>query len=239
MFFSLTLLLWLVGCASESIHTPEDSEAPLPPKVHLYNSTISDEDWGPHALVETDGIHIEWDANEEDNVTKYKVYRSVQSDEGYKLIATLSKDELFYEDTGVRLETKYYYRITAVDDNKNESKMSQTISYTLLHKASLGEPPNQSIVKTSAPIFKWLEVNNAQSYVVRVSVNTEEETTAWSEIWRSSEVFPFDELELSYNENNQATEPLEDGKQYRWRVDTSGGQMVGSRSNWYHFKVEL
>ncbi|MBC8234846.1 hypothetical protein H8E77_35320 [bacterium] len=239
IFFSLTMFLWFTGCSSESIEKPKDSEAPMPPKVHLYNPTISDDNQGPYALTETDGIHIEWDANEEDDITEYKIYRSNQSDEGYQLIATLSKDELFYEDMDVRVETKYYYRVVAVDQNKNESNMSQAISYTLLHKAVLREPPNQSVVRTSAPVFKWLEVNNAQGYVVRVFVNMEDTATPWQEIWKSREVFPFDELKLSYNENNQATETLEDGKQYRWRVDASGGQTVGSKSNYYHFSVEL
>ena len=239
IFFSLTLLLWLTGCDSESIQEPKDSEAPLPPQVHLYNPAISDDDWGPYALTETDGLHIEWDANEEDDIAEYKIYRSIQSDEGYQLIATLFKDELFYEDTDVRVETEYYYRITAVDENDNESNMSQTISYTLLHKAVLMEPLNQSVVGTSSPIFKWLEVNNAQGYVVRVFVNMEDKTTPWKEIWKSHEVFPFDELKLSYNEDNRATEPLENGKQYRWRVDTSGGRTVGSKSNWHHFSVEF
>ena len=239
IFFSLTMLSCFTSCGSESIEKPKDSEAPLPPKVHLYNPAISDDDWGPYALTETDGIHIEWDANEEDDITEYKIYRSTQSDEGYQLIATLSKDELFYEDLDVQVETKYYYRVVAVDQNKNESNMSQAISYTLLHKAVLREPPNQSVVRTSSPVFKWLEVNNAQSYVVRVFVNMEDTATPWREIWKSQEVFPFDELKLSYNENNQATEPLEDGKQYRWRVDASGGRTVGSKSNYYHFSVEL
>jgi len=239
IFFSLITLLWFTGCGSESIEKPKDSEAPMPPKVHLYNPAISDDDQGPYALTETDGIHIEWDANEEDDITKYKVYRSTQSDEGYQLIATLSKDELFYEDLDVQVETKYYYRVVAVDQNKNESNMSQAIPYTLLHKADLMEPPNQSVVGTSSTVFEWLEVNNAQSYVVRVFVNMEYTATPWKEIWKSHEVFPFDELKLSYNENNQATETLEDGKQYRWRVDASGGRTVGSKSNYYHFSVEL
>lgn len=235
----ITLLLWLTGCASESIQKPKDVESPLPPKVHLYNPAIPDDDWGPYALTETDGIHIEWDANEEDDIAKYKIYRASQSDEGYQLIATLSKDKLFYEDTDTRVETKYYYRITAVDESDNESNMSQTISYTLLHKAVLREPPDQSVVRTASPVFKWLEVNNTQSYVVRVFINAEDKTTPWKEIWKSREVFPFDELQLSYNEDNRATEPLKNGKRYRWRVDASSGRTVGSRSNWYHFRVEF
>ncbi|MFQ6041409.1 MAG: hypothetical protein ACE5PV_11185 [Candidatus Poribacteria bacterium] len=238
IFFSLALFLFM-GCASEPIQTPKDSEAPLPPQVHLYNPVISDDERGPYALVETDGIHIEWDANEEDDIAKYKIYRSVQSDEDYQPIATLPKDELFYEDTDVRVETKYYYRVTAVDESKNESNMSQTISYTLLHKASLMAPPNQAVVRTDSPVFKWLEVNNAQSYIVRVFVNTEEQATPWKEIWKSHEVFPFDALQLTYNDDNRAAEPLEDGKEYRWRVDASSGRTAGSRSNWHHFSVEL
>ena len=239
IFLSLTFLSWLTGCESDSTQNAKDSEAPLPPQVHLYNPAISGDDWGPYALVETDAIHIEWDANAEDDIAEYKIHRSTQSDSGYQLIATLSKDELFYEDTDVRLETKYYYRVTAVDEGKNESNMSQTISYTLLHKASLMAPPNQAVVRTASPVFKWLEVNNAQSYVVRVFVNTEEQATPWQEIWKSHEVFPFDPLQLTYNGDNRATETLENGKEYRWRVDASSGRTVGSKSNWYHFSVEL
>ena len=88
-------------------------------------------------------------------------------------MASSSKDELFYEDRDVQIETRYYYRITAFDESDHESRMSQITSYTLLHKATLIKPENQTVITNPSPEFRWLEVNAAQAYIVRVFVNTE------------------------------------------------------------------
>ncbi len=240
IFCILTLTLWLIGCGSESPEEPpEDSTAPLPPNIHLNDPNISDDEWGPDAMTESNGIYIEWDANDEDDIAGYKVYRSMDSNSGYKHTATLYKDELFYEDRDVQIETRYYYRITAFDESGHESRMSQITSYTLLHKATLTEPANQAVITNPSPEFRWLEVNAAEAYVVRVFVNTETKEEPWQEVWRSHEVFPYDEFMVRYNDDGLATQSLEDGKQYRWRVDANSGPAVGSESNWYHFQVDL
>jgi len=244
LLFLLTLSFW--SCEETSTIDEDDKEAgpPTVPKIHTHNPDILDDKWGPDALTDTDGIYIEWDANAEEDLAGYKVYRSTSSDDGYKLIDTLSKAEMFYEDNSVRIGTKYYYRITAYDEDDNESRMSEIVWYTLLPKPTLTKPPSEAVVETLTPTFNWIGLGGDASYLLHVAVNTEEveadEEEAWKEIWVSEEILSLDVFNIPYNSDGQATEPLEDGRTYRWRVDAIGGGIaVGSESRWRSFKVKL
>ena len=238
----ITLSSW--NC-DETPTIDEDPEfgPPAVPKIHTHNPDILDDEWGADALTDTDGIYIEWDANTEEDLAGYKVYRSTKAAEAYKLIDTLSKAEIFYEDRSVRIGAKYYYRITAYDEDDNESRMSEIVWYTLLTKPTLIKPPSEAVVVTLNPTFNWIGLGGDASYRLRVSVNTEElnadEEDAWQEIWVSEEILSFDVFNIPYNSDGQATEPLEDGRTYRWRVDAIGGVAVGSESRWRFFTVKL
>jgi len=238
IFLLLTLSFWNCG---DTTTTDEDQETgpPAVPKIHPHNPDIPDDEWGPDALTDTDGIYIEWDANTEEDLAGYKIYRSINADDGYKLIDTLSKAEVFYEDNDVSVGSRYYYRILAYDEDGNESRMSERASYMLLPKPALIKPSNQSEINTTSPAFTWLGVSEAQSYVVHVYVNTEDKEVSWQVVWKSSEKFPFETLAMSYNEDDKAAQPLEDGKRYRCRVDAIGGEGVGSESTWRYFTVKL
>jgi len=225
-------MILIQGCIS----TPETPKPPAVPKMHLHNPDIPDDEWGPDALTDTNGIHIEWDANEGENLAGYKIYRSTNPGSNYELLATLSKESLSYEDEEVQLEKRYYYRLSAFDKDGNESGMSETASYTLLSKPIPTAPLDQADIDTLSPTFSWIEISGAQAYIVHVFVKV---NTSWQKIWTSQEKFSFDLLEISYNEDNSAIRPLEEGKQYRWRVDAIGGVTVGSESTWQHFSVEL
>ncbi len=239
IFLLLTLSFWNCGDTPTTDEEPETGP-PAIPKIHTNNPDTPDDEWGADALADTDGIYIEWDANTEEDLVGYKVYRSTKADGGYKLIETLSKAEVFYEDNDVRIGTRYYYRVTAYDEDGNESRMSEIASYMLLPKPALIEPPNQSVINTLSPVFTWLVVSDAQSHVVHVYVNTEDKKTPWQVIWKSHERFPFEKPMAFYDEDSEATQPLEDGKRYRWRVDAIGyGITVGSESKWRYFTVKL
>lgn len=232
----LFIFLSLIYSCSEDSETDKSDEPPVIPKIHQHNPAIPDEQWGPDALTEVDGIYIEWDENQEEDLAGYNVYRSVYSDQDFEIIGTVSDDQNYYEDLDVELSKKYYYRVTAFNLEGLESKMSQTVWYTLLPKAQLIEPDNQAILDTKTPKFKWLGIGESNSYILRVFVN-ESQKNEWKEIWQI-EKYDYEPLEAVYNENNQANEELASGKEYRWRVDVEGGSSVGSESNWRRFSIQ-
>ena len=227
----------LMGCGEGPVENVGDGVegAPLTPQMHLHRGDIPDDLWGPDALTDANGIYIEWEANTEADLDGYKIYRTAHPVEGYQLIDSVPKTVTFYEDTEVKLETRYCYRVTAFDALGNESKMSETACYTLMRKPILTRPPNQAILD-APPTLRWLGVGETGFYTVRVLVNTGDAERPLREIW-SYETIDFDQLEVIYNQDSTAAEPLLAGQEYRWRVDFEARETVGSESNWRFFQM--
>jgi len=79
----------------------------------------------PSGLEATAGdtrVTLDWDDNTENDFSHYNVKRSTTSGSGYNTIATPSGSS--YVDTGRINGTTYYYVISAVDENSNESANS-------------------------------------------------------------------------------------------------------------------
>lgn len=72
----------------------------------------------------SDDIQITWDANTESDLDKYRIYRGNDVD-ALALYDSTSKFSTSYLDTNTEFE-RYFYRITAVDVNGNESELSNT-----------------------------------------------------------------------------------------------------------------
>jgi len=87
----------------------------------------------PTGLTATGGvgkITLNWNNNAEPDLNGYNVYRSTTSGSGYsKLNASLLSNSN-YTDTNVFIGTPYYYVVTAVDVNNNQSGYSNQASAT-------------------------------------------------------------------------------------------------------------
>lgn len=79
-------------------------------------------------------IKLTWDANSEGNISGYNLYRSASSFTGTAGKSPVNGSDLItnptYTDTELENGTTYYYRITAVDKNNNESKVSAQLQLT-------------------------------------------------------------------------------------------------------------
>ena len=205
--------------------------------MHLHRSDIPDDLWGPDALTDTDtdGIYIEWEASPETDFSGYQIYRSADLASGYERIGSVSKAMTFYEDSEVKLETKYYYRVTAADELGNESRMSEAAFYTLMRKPILTHPPGQAILD-GLPTFRWLGIGETGFYTVCVFASTGETENLFREIWHY-ETIDFDQFEVIYNQGGRATESLLPGREYQWRVDFEERAAVGSESTWRFFQM--
>ena len=205
--------------------------------MRLNDPEPGDDAQGPDALTETDGIYIEWEVDAQPNLDGYHIYRAAtDATAKYDRIGITAATVTFYEDTPLRLETRYCYRVTAVDLEGNESPMSEAACYTLMRKPSLTSPPNHAVLDTM-PTFRWLPIGEAGFYTVRVFVETGlSEPQELHELWRY-ETADFDRLEATYNQDGGATEPLIPGQRYRWRVDFEERATVGSESTWRFFTM--
>ena len=69
-------------------------------------------------------VHLDWDDNTEEDVNGYNVFRSTTSGSGYTRLNTSLMSSSDYTDYTVSNDTMYYYVVTAVDTNENESSNS-------------------------------------------------------------------------------------------------------------------
>lgn len=123
---TLCSILVLASCGGSSTGPGDDNggetdEAPSAP-VNLSGSSGDQE------------IGLNWDDNSEDDLAGYHVYRSTSSISGISEMDPVNGAEPIqnsdYTDTNVENGTTYYYRLTAVDDNDNESSMSSQLEIT-------------------------------------------------------------------------------------------------------------
>ncbi|MDD4310507.1 MAG: M20/M25/M40 family metallo-hydrolase, partial [Candidatus Cloacimonetes bacterium] len=85
----------------------------------------------PSVLIDSPGtgaITITWTANPELDIASYKVYRSLGSQGTSLLIATVPSPQTSYTDTDVTsTEEYYYYCISAIDNQGNQSQLSEAL----------------------------------------------------------------------------------------------------------------
>lgn len=99
------------------------------------------------------------------DATSYKIYRSLNENENFALIATVTTNS--YIDNNLNPNTTYYYRVTAIDAANNESTPSNTIGVSTV--ATDQETP---ISLTARPIsqseiaLNWNAMNNVKTYSV-------------------------------------------------------------------------
>lgn len=79
-------------------------------------------------------IVLSWNANGENDLAGYNLYRSTSSFSDITDMSPVNGSSLLsgtdYTDTGLDNGTTYYYRLTAVDSNDNESGISTQVEIT-------------------------------------------------------------------------------------------------------------
>ena len=120
-----------------------------------------------------DSIKISWEANIDDDFDKYRVYRATGAD-SLPLYVLVSETRLTYHtDTGMEYSTNYYYRISAVDKNGNESNKSA---------AQLGITVNINppVIPTDFTVYAYNLPGETPSVEVRWTANTESDLHHYS-----------------------------------------------------------
>lgn len=73
-------------------------------------------------------IAVSWDENSEEDLAGYRVWRREEGDREFRLLTPQTIKENSYTDNTVENDKKYYYAVTAMDDQGNESQKSMVIS---------------------------------------------------------------------------------------------------------------
>ncbi|HVP37298.1 MAG TPA: hypothetical protein VMT04_09910 [Terriglobales bacterium] len=99
-------------------------------KVYVYedDTTPPSSPKGVYSVTGDQTVYIYWAPNDEKDLNKYKIYRSLDPDDPFEYLA--STHDSSYIDQGLTNGTTYYYIITAVDFSGNESGYSGLISDT-------------------------------------------------------------------------------------------------------------
>jgi hypothetical protein len=101
---------------SEKIEiSPRDTFAPAAPK-------------GLISVAGQDVLSITWDANTENDLDGYRVWRREEGTAEFQLLTPEAIKENAYNDRAVKKGTTYMYIVTALDKSGNESKRSKRIS---------------------------------------------------------------------------------------------------------------
>lgn len=83
---------------------------------------------GVYVTRDKEGVIIKWDPVIEDDVTEYRIYRQQRNEEKDFLGSVKKGNSLQLTDRGVKKGELYFYSVTAVDKNQQESSSSYTIS---------------------------------------------------------------------------------------------------------------
>ncbi len=128
----VTFLLLIAGCGGSPSDSGDNGDDP-PDNDDTEDTTPPS---SPGSLEGTSGdqtVELVWDTNDEDDLEGYNLYRA---EESFSDVSDMDpvNDELLSEteftDEDVQNGTTYYYRLTAVDGNDNESSTSSEVEVT-------------------------------------------------------------------------------------------------------------
>lgn len=166
-------------------------------------------------------VTLQWDTAENEAVKGYHVYRSENGHDNFKKIATVSGRKAFsHTDTAPEISKAYWYGITAYDDAKVETALSEPLPVT-----TEGRLPVPAGMTASGDGFRKITLNWQ-------TAGTDKDGIKGYLVYRSEERdAPLQKIaDVSYKKNSHTDDNkkmLGDGKTYFYRIscyDTTGGE---------------
>lgn len=157
-------------------------------------------------------LRLSWETVEEADLAFYRVYRDrAPIGEADSMLLYLETTGTFFDDSsGVALEARYHYAVSAVDNGGWESTLSPSASDFIARRPVPISPVNGA--KTVVfPLLRWAGVPGAVEYLVTVALS-EEAGEVWSGYVRAG-----GEDTLSFRYGGSALTP---GERYYWRVSS-------------------
>lgn len=138
---SLCIIIGLMAC-SENPSGNDDNEKPKFDPDPPADTTPPAAPSNFEGASGNEQIDLEWVSNDEPDLEGYNLYRSDESFSSISGMSPLNGNSLItgnnYTDEDVENGSTYYYRLTAVDEDENESNTSAEVERT-----PFAEPPNR------------------------------------------------------------------------------------------------
>ncbi|MEJ2543633.1 MAG: hypothetical protein P8Y99_06160 [Calditrichaceae bacterium] len=254
--FILVIIGLLINCSDKDPIDPDPPNRVLLVMKEEGFDTLEVErgiDAEPNPNSAVNGIHLEWyDPTDKYRIEYYNLYRSgdVEGRLNYKMVGNtenlLNPLDTVYIDTtqGLSNNHRYWYYVTAVNEDGDESEPSDTVHYTLIEKATELSINNYNPVLTDSNItFMWSVDSDdiPVGYYLRVEQNISESFHPLA-FFREISV-----NEVDYNPPQTYEVSLEEFKvpvmedqNYRWRIDCVGTDLYsGAESDWAEFTVNM
>ncbi|RKY55967.1 MAG: hypothetical protein DRP96_11805 [Candidatus Neomarinimicrobiota bacterium] len=207
----VALALSLIFMFCDTGTGPEDDGANLndtiPPSVPVGLT------FDQNASIE-DTIKIDWEENTDSDFDKYRVYRAVGAD-SLPLYEPVYETRLTtYTDAGMNYSTYYYYRISAVDKNGNESEKSAAVQALTVNINPPAKPTGFTVYAYNLP-------DETPSVELRWTANTESDFDHYS-IYRHT-TFALTTTDSTYfiartTNNMYIDTDVEVGTEYYYRI---------------------
>jgi len=118
-------------------------------------------------------VSLQWNKNQENDVKRYKIYFGTIANSLTLLDSTSSANDTVYNKSGLKKDTTYYVRITAVDTTGNESGYSTLVSATPRAVGLSKIVIDTSSLQTNKIHVVWAKADSAVSYkLLRREINT-------------------------------------------------------------------
>ena len=130
MLLAMLTMAILAGCGGSPSDSGDEGDT-TPPSV-------------PEGIEGTSGdemIELIWEANSEDDLAGYNLYRSEESFSDVSDMSPVNRfliSDIKFTDENLQNGITYYYRLTAMDENNNESNPSSELEIT-----SFSDPPDR------------------------------------------------------------------------------------------------
>ncbi len=154
---AILMLVFATACSSNSanpiINNGDDTTPPETPSNLSFLSVGNGE------------IHLGWDANNEPDLTGYRLYRTVDEDNLFNYDVIYDSTGTTFNDIGLEYSTRYFYRIAAYDDAGNESSLSNAIQGMPQNTQPPLSPANLNVIANNigAPFFRLFWDDNSES----------------------------------------------------------------------------
>jgi len=142
--------------------------------------------YGYNVPNETARIYVQWAPNTETDFLHYNVYKSTSdffATDSTTFLENLTATS--FSDTDITIGTKYYYKVTAVDQGLKESQSSDMRSDLALANPVQTSPVNNATGQSLRPTFTWQKLDGATKYNVIVQAFSQS-----GEIWTGTVVQP-------------------------------------------------
>ena len=122
--------------SNQTSAVPVDNQPPAPPT----GVTVTD-----RPADQGDALIVSWNANSEADLAGYDLYRATNAAGPWTQVNSARITATSYTDTGLTRGVTYYYYVTAVDTNANESAPSATVSGAPLDNVAPATPTGLTV----------------------------------------------------------------------------------------------